>query len=252
MLAPSDAHQVARAEILSGVEQSRLIEQFDTADEMRISALQSVMRARHDVMISALKSEWYSRERRRTVQKIVGDAARRKVAVRELYRCDDLPSWCTPDYLLSAAECGIRVRVTDTKLQELVIVDSQVAFMRTQVGLSREQCLAIWAPPVIKNLQSLISAVWNGASEPVSYLRCPRSEFDEADLQIVNELAGGSKDEVAARRLGISLRTYRRRVAELMSRLDANSRFQAGVHALRDGLLRRGDRDEELSYRYSA
>ena len=43
-------------------------------------------------------------------------------------------------------------------------------------------------------------------------------------------------DETAARRLTLSLRTYRRRVAELMRTLDADSRFQAGVRAGELGL----------------
>ena len=44
--------------------------------------------------------------------------------------------------------------------------------------------------------------------------------------------------EAAARRLGTSLRTYRRRVAELMAALEAGSRFQAGVRAGELGLAR--------------
>ncbi len=40
------------------------------------------------------------------------------------------------------------------------------------------------------------------------------------------------------RRLGTSLRTYRRRVAELMTALEAGSRFQAGVRAGELGLAR--------------
>jgi hypothetical protein len=38
-------------------------------------------------------------------------------------------------------------------------------------------------------------------------------------------------DEVAASRLGSSLRTYRRRVAEPMAVLEVGSRFQAGMRA---------------------
>ncbi|MFB6816927.1 hypothetical protein ACFCV8_20515 [Streptomyces sp. NPDC056347] len=248
----SGTHQGTRSERFSGAERGGFIEQFNSAGEMRVSALKSVTRARYDVTLSALSPEWYSGERGRVVRKIVGEAERRGVAVRELYHRDDLPHWCTPEYLLSAAERDSQVRITDTKLQELVIVDSQVAFMRTQVGPSQEHYLATWAPPLIKNLQSLLAAAWNGASEPLSYLRHLRSDFDDADRQIINELAFGRKDEVAARRLGISLRTYRRRVAEIMSRLDANSRFQAGVHALRDGLVSWGGREEEFLHPSSA
>ncbi|MEV0276130.1 hypothetical protein AB0I22_07055 [Streptomyces sp. NPDC050610] len=42
--------------------------------------------------------------------------------------------------------------------------------------------------------------------------------------------------ERARRRVGMSVRTYRRRVAELMSVLETDSRFQAGVNAGRLGL----------------
>jgi DNA-binding NarL/FixJ family response regulator len=47
----------------------------------------------------------------------------------------------------------------------------------------------------------------------------------------------GCKDATAARRLDLGLRTYRRRVAELMTALDASSRFQAGARARELGLI---------------
>jgi DNA-binding NarL/FixJ family response regulator len=49
-------------------------------------------------------------------------------------------------------------------------------------------------------------------------------------------LGAGLKDETAARELGLSLRTYRRRVADLMAALGADSRFQAGLRARELGL----------------
>jgi DNA-binding NarL/FixJ family response regulator len=51
------------------------------------------------------------------------------------------------------------------------------------------------------------------------------------------ELAGGAKDEQIARALGMSVRTVRRRVADLMDELGADSRFQAGVEAVRRGWI---------------
>ncbi|MCX5400302.1 hypothetical protein [Streptomyces sp. NBC_00102] len=55
--------------------------------------------------------------------------------------------------------------------------------------------------------------------------------------EVLRQLALGSKDETAAREMGMALRTYRRSVAQLMERLDARSRFQAGFLAGRRGLL---------------
>ena len=54
---------------------------------------------------------------------------------------------------------------------------------------------------------------------------------------LLEQLAAGAHDEQIARKLGISLRTVRRRVAALMTELGADSRFQAGVEAARRGWL---------------
>jgi DNA-binding NarL/FixJ family response regulator len=51
-------------------------------------------------------------------------------------------------------------------------------------------------------------------------------------------LGEGLTDEAASRRLGVSLRTYRRRVADLLLALEADSRFQAGLRAGELGLAR--------------
>nr|WP_241832347.1 LuxR C-terminal-related transcriptional regulator [Pseudofrankia sp. EUN1h] len=58
-----------------------------------------------------------------------------------------------------------------------------------------------------------------------------------AELLLLQLLADGAKDESAARSLGVSVRTVRRMVADLMRRLEARSRFQAGILAKRRGWL---------------
>jgi len=55
--------------------------------------------------------------------------------------------------------------------------------------------------------------------------------------QLLALLAGGAIDEQMARALGVSLRTVRRRIAGLMADLGVDSRFQAGVEAVRRGWL---------------
>lgn len=51
------------------------------------------------------------------------------------------------------------------------------------------------------------------------------------DDEVVRALRSGQTDDVAARELGLSVRTYRRRVSELMRTLGARSRFEAGYLA---------------------
>jgi DNA-binding NarL/FixJ family response regulator len=55
--------------------------------------------------------------------------------------------------------------------------------------------------------------------------------------EVVRLLASGLTDEAIARKLGLSDRTVRRIVAELMQQVGAESRFQAGVKMVRLGWL---------------
>jgi DNA-binding CsgD family transcriptional regulator/transposase-like protein len=57
------------------------------------------------------------------------------------------------------------------------------------------------------------------------------------DERLLNLLATGMTDQAIARHLGLSYRTARRRIAALMAALGADSRFQAGVQANRNGWL---------------
>ncbi|WP_241518739.1 LuxR C-terminal-related transcriptional regulator [Streptomyces sp. CB03238] len=55
--------------------------------------------------------------------------------------------------------------------------------------------------------------------------------------EVLRVLEQGLTDEAAAAQLGISARTYSRRVGELMAQLGTGSRFRAGVEAVRRGWL---------------
>ncbi|MER5501435.1 MULTISPECIES: hypothetical protein [unclassified Streptomyces] len=50
---------------------------------------------------------------------------------------------------------------------------------------------------------------------------------------VVEALLSGQTDETASRRLGISPRTYSRRVAELLEHLEVSTRFQGGAELIR-------------------
>jgi len=53
------------------------------------------------------------------------------------------------------------------------------------------------------------------------------------ERELLGLLAEGLTDVTIAKRLNVSLRTERRMVAELMRRLGASGRFEAGVKAVR-------------------
>jgi DNA-binding NarL/FixJ family response regulator len=94
------------------------------------------------------------------------------------------------------------------------------------------------SPILVSGVYSLFTAAWQTATDLDAYLRDEVPGAAPEDQEILRALGAGLTDEAAARRLGTSLRTYRRRVAELMAALEAGSRFQAGVRVGELGLAR--------------
>ncbi|WP_262505353.1 DNA-binding response regulator [Streptomyces sp. TRM68367] len=67
-------------------------------------------------------------------------------------------------------------------------------------------------------------AAWQSAADLSAVLDSRRPRIDDRTVEVLRALGSGATDEAAARELGMSLRTYRRRVAELLVGLDAASR----------------------------
>ncbi|MGW3509314.1 response regulator transcription factor [Streptomyces sp. NPDC000994] len=80
----------------------------------------------------------------------------------------------------------------------------------------------------------LFEPVWDRAM-PIAPSR-PGEPTDE-DRELLTLLAAGLKDEAIARRQGVHVHTARRRISRLLQTLNAETRFQAGVQALRRGWL---------------
>lgn len=80
-------------------------------------------------------------------------------------------------------------------------------------------------------MRALFVTAWETSADLTAYRSAPFPRLGDTDRTVLRALAAGHTDEAASRRLGVSLRTYRRRVAALMTALDAWSRFQAGLRA---------------------
>lgn len=129
------------------------------------------------------------------------------------------------------------VRVADGLVQDLFVVDQRVAVLRTPDGVGPAQTLLIRMPALVLHLESVFMTTWSTACPLPDALRLNVRRSCRTTKQILASLCSGEKDEVAARKLGLSVRTYRRHVADLMRDLRATSRFQAGVRAAEFGLL---------------
>ncbi|MFF4567458.1 LuxR family transcriptional regulator [Streptomyces sp. NPDC001435] len=132
----------------------------------------------------------------------------------------------------------LEIRITDAPLHGAVIIDGRTVLTRHVKG-GTSHAARVRAPAVVQAFNALFAGAWKRAV-PLSLDRI-RHEFPQ---EVLICLCEGYIDEVAARELSMSVRTYRRHVAEIMRLLGANSRFQAGVFAAEAGLLR-GERDQE-------
>jgi DNA-binding NarL/FixJ family response regulator len=143
-------------------------------------------------------------------------------------------------HLLRLHAAGSHVRISSAPLpHETIILDRQVAILAgppsPASALGREYTVTA-SPALVGGVHSLFTAAWEAAIDLGAYLRGDVPELAPEAREILRTLGAGLTDEAAARRLGTSLRTYRRRVAELMAALEAGSRFQAGVRAGELGL----------------
>ncbi|HEY4018924.1 MAG TPA: DNA-binding response regulator [Pseudonocardiaceae bacterium] len=155
----------------------------------------------------------------------------------KLYNPSALAEPGVTEHLLAIAELGAKVRICVAALpHETLIVDGRVAVLAGPLVAGERDFTVVTTPDVVSSVRTLVLTAWQGATELTDYLPAPPPFVDDQGLTILRTLSAGQKDETAARQLGLSVRTYRRRVAELMDLLGASSRFQAGVRARELGL----------------
>jgi len=130
---------------------------------------------------------------------------------------------------------GAEVRISTVRLHGMFILDRRWTLMWS--AQRDRHCLLVRSPTIVEPLLRLADTVWESACDLDGFLHCFKDDLDEKIPQILRQLSSGCKDELAARELGVSVRTYRRYIADLMTRLNANSRFQAGVRAAALGLI---------------
>jgi DNA-binding CsgD family transcriptional regulator len=132
---------------------------------------------------------------------------------------------------------GALVRISGSPLpHETILIDRRVMILAgRETPLGREYTVTS-SQILVDGVHSLFQALWNNSVDLDTYLHGDAPHLDDDGRTILRALSSGLTDESAAKRLGVSLRTYRRRVARLMVQLEADSRFQAGVRAGQLGL----------------
>ncbi|MFB9907036.1 DNA-binding response regulator [Allokutzneria oryzae] len=156
--------------------------------------------------------------------------------IRKMYRPGVLMDPSSAEHLRGLGKLGVDVRITPDEINETIILDRRFVILAGGVVGGGRSFRLFDSPDVARSVTSLYEAAWRGAT-PLSVYEARFAALYDLAPKILDMLASGCKDETAARELGLGVRTYRRRVAELMAAVGATSRFQAGVRARELGLL---------------
>lgn len=171
----------------------------------------------------------------RTLEPHRTDAAGRRI--RKVYRSGMLLDAAWRQRMGAVlAHPGVEVRVTADEMNETIILDERLAILAGDERGGERSYSLITQRETVRGVMSLFETAWRSATDMAVY-DAEVAEIRELAPHVLDLLTQGVKDEAAARELGLGVRTYRRRVAELMAALGAESRFQAGVRARELGLV---------------
>ena len=152
--------------------------------------------------------------------------------------------------MIAAGETAVMVPELPFKL---AVVDRRRALLPLGAGTELTAALIVRPSPLLDALIEVFETQWaRGMPVPRAAGRsAPRADPQEPGRESAPEssegrmaweglltmLSAGMTDEAIARQLGVSARTVQRRISDLMETLGSRNRFQAGVQAVRHGLL---------------
>lgn len=165
----------------------------------------------------------------------VADLVRRGVRVRVVVDRSGLEFPSRARGLAVLVDQGVEIRVAPNLPTKLITVDRQVTLLPPTDAADPTQAALVVSDALLGNaLVPLFEEVWQralpvglGGAEAVT----------GGDGELLTMLASGLKDEAIARRLDLHVHTVRRRISRLMTYLSAETRFQAGIQAVRKGWL---------------
>lgn len=219
---------------------------FGHADIETLTGAEPIQSLIEQLMFRATESVWSAIPGRPMAPEVLEAArpfdeevAQRGVPGRSLYQNSVLADRRNMDYARWLSGLGIEIRSTPVIPTRTIIVDrSLAAIVHRQSQLPLEM-FVVREPALVVPLLELYEISWANAIpiDGPDPKQDGEKEPTQQELALLRLLAAGSTDDAAAKKLGVSVRTVRRIMAELMERLEASSRFEAGHKATQRGWL---------------
>ncbi|MEZ0070524.1 DNA-binding CsgD family transcriptional regulator/sugar-specific transcriptional regulator TrmB [Streptacidiphilus sp. MAP12-20] len=166
------------------------------------------------------------------------DAIARGVTVKSLYQDATRNDPHTTSYAQWLLHLGSEVRTAPVLPQRLVIIDRTQALVPIDPADTRKGALHVTEPGLVRALVDLFEQAW-ATAVPLGATRTedPTTGLTDTERELLRLLGSGHTDDAAGQRLGMSSRTVSRHMASIMERLNASSRFEAGIKAAHRGWL---------------
>jgi DNA-binding CsgD family transcriptional regulator/sugar-specific transcriptional regulator TrmB len=164
-------------------------------------------------------------------------ALERGVQIRNIYLDSFRNDPATLAYAQWMARNGGRSRTVATLPMRLVIIDRQTALVPLDPHDASAGALELTSLGVVEGLYALFEQVWQTATPIGDVAVRDDHGLSMQERDLLRLFAAGHTDDSAARKLAISVRSVQRIMTNLNERLDAASRFQAGVEASRRGWI---------------
>ena len=132
---------------------------------------------------------------------------------------------------------GAQVRIANIVPFRFILVDRVQALVPALHTNSSNAMMVLRGEAITALLVKVFEMCWASAAPLEAAEPGQESGLSSQQLWVLRLMSTGRKDEAIARELGVSVRTLRRVMADLMARLGVESRFQAGITAAKMGLL---------------
>lgn len=220
------------------------LERVCGADRVRLRVAELAHRVEHE-MLSVHPGRGINRDLLTPILRVELRARERGVPVRSVHVHASFADPELRPHLRRLATAGAQLRTADELPVWITLLDRRLAVIGErqddkQRGEDASSAIVVAGAGLSFALFALFDKCWTAArSMPVNGGGPePDGEaLSEQDALVLQLLNLGVKDDIIARRMNVSVRTARRQIADLIARLGATSRFQAGARAVQRGWL---------------
>lgn len=204
-------------------------------DEVRRWILEHAADARHEAVAMSPGGVQSDQSLRQGLA-LDREALARGVRLRSIY-LTSATRWPTMrEHVRTLTSEGAEYRTSPSLPMRMLIIDDDVALLPLDAARTGLGAIVVRSRATLVALRALFEATWDVA-QPFGSSAASADQVSDQERLALAMLAKGARDQEVADALGVSLRTVRRMLSDLSGRLQARSRFQAGVHAVRAGWL---------------